>query len=89
MVLPASYLPKFLKRQLHNLDLNHVEKYPLIVIYTAAASFGSIAEWLAPQDSRMKHGHSVNSGRSLRSLFMRYLRYADHAGAPHAHPLSQ
>jgi len=58
------YLPKFLN-DTYNLDLNHV-KYPLIVIYTAA-SFGSIAGgWLS--GFRMKHGHSVNSGRKFALL---------------------
>src|ERR1700761_1808525 len=58
------YLPKFLNDN-YNLDLNHV-KYPLIVIYTAA-SFGSIAGgWLS--GFRMKHGHSVNSGRKFALL---------------------
>ena len=58
------YLPKFLNDN-YGLDLNHV-KYPLIVIYTAA-SFGSIAGgWLS--GFRMKHGHSVNSGRKFALL---------------------
>src|SRR6201996_7038278 len=58
------YLPKFLNDN-YGLDLSHV-KYPLIVIYTAA-SFGSIAGgWLS--GFRMKHGHSVNSGRKFALL---------------------
>src|SRR5260370_31154614 len=58
------YLPNSLNDN-YNLDLTHV-KYPLIVIYTAA-SFGSIAGgWLS--GFRMKHGHSVNSGRKFALL---------------------
>ena len=58
------YLPKFLNDN-YGLNLSHV-KYPLIVIYTAA-SFGSIAGgWLS--GFRMKHGHSVNSGRKFALL---------------------
>ena len=58
------YLPKFLNDN-YGLDLNHV-KYPLIVIYTAA-TVGSIAGgWLS--GFRMKHGHSVNSGRKFALL---------------------
>jgi MFS transporter, ACS family, hexuronate transporter len=58
------YLPKFLNDN-YGLDLNHV-KYPLIVIYTAA-SVGSIAGgWLS--GFRMKHGHTVNSGRKFALL---------------------
>jgi MFS transporter, ACS family, hexuronate transporter len=58
------YLPKFLNDN-YGLDLNHV-KYPLITIYTVA-SIGSIAGgWLS--GFRMKHGHSVNSGRKFALL---------------------
>ncbi|QHS50588.1 MFS transporter [Edaphobacter sp. 12200R-103] len=58
------YLPKFLNDN-YGLDLNHV-KYPLIVIYTVA-SIGSVAGgWLS--GFRMKHGHSVNSGRKFALL---------------------
>jgi ACS family hexuronate transporter-like MFS transporter len=58
------YLPKFLNDN-YGLNLSHV-KYPLIVIYTAA-SVGSIAGgWLS--GFRMKHGHSVNSGRKFALL---------------------
>ena len=58
------YLPKFLNDN-YGLDLNHV-KYPLIVIYTAA-TVGSIAGgWLS--GFRMKHGHTVNSGRKFALL---------------------
>jgi MFS transporter, ACS family, hexuronate transporter len=58
------YLPKFLNDN-YGLDLNHV-KYPLITIYTVA-SIGSIAGgWLS--GFRMKHGHTVNSGRKFALL---------------------
>src|SRR5258707_3452519 len=58
------YLPKFLSDN-YNLDLNHV-KYRQSVIHTAA-SFGSIAGGWLP-GFRMKHGHSVNSGRKFALL---------------------
>jgi len=58
------YLPKFLNDN-YGLDLNHV-KYPLIIIYSVS-SVGSIAGgWLS--GFRMKHGHSVNSGRKFALL---------------------
>src|ERR1700722_6318330 len=58
------YLPKFLNDN-YGLDLNHV-KYPLITIYTVA-SIGSVAGgWLS--GFRMKHGHTVNSGRKFALL---------------------
>lgn len=58
------YLPKFLNDN-YGLNLNQV-KYPLIVIYTAA-TIGSIAGgWLS--GFRMKHGHTVNSGRKFALL---------------------
>jgi ACS family hexuronate transporter-like MFS transporter len=58
------YLPKFLNEN-YGLDLNHA-KYPLIAVYSVS-SVGSIAGgWLS--GFRIKHGHSVNSGRKLAML---------------------
>ncbi|NYF79805.1 MFS transporter [Granulicella arctica] len=58
------YLPKFLNEN-YGMDLNHA-KYPLIVIYSVS-SVGSIGGgWLS--GFRMKHGHSVNSGRKFALL---------------------
>ncbi len=58
------YLPKFLNDN-YNLNLNQV-KYPLIVIYTAATVGSITGGWLS--GFRMKHGHSVNSGRKFALL---------------------
>jgi ACS family hexuronate transporter-like MFS transporter len=58
------YLPMFLHDN-YGLDLNHA-KYPLIAIYSVS-SVGSIAGgWLSGY--RMKHGHTVNSGRKFAML---------------------
>jgi len=77
------YLPKFLNDN-YGLDLNHV-KYPLIVIYSVS-SVGSIAGgWLS--GFRMKHGHSVNSGRKF-ALFVCSLGALPLMLVPHMHTLS-
>jgi len=76
------YLPKFLNDN-YGLDLNHV-KYPLIVIYTVS-SVGSIAGgWLS--GFRMKHGHTVNSGRKF-ALFVCSLGVLPLMFVPHMHTL--
>jgi MFS transporter, ACS family, hexuronate transporter len=76
------YLPKFLNDN-YGLDLNHV-KYPLIVIYTAA-SIGSVAGgWLS--GFRMKHGHTVNSGRKF-ALLICALAVMPIMLVPHMHTL--
>jgi len=77
------YLPKFLNDN-YGLDLNHV-KYPLIVIYSVS-SVGSIAGgWLS--GFRMKHGHSVNSGRKF-ALLVCALCVMPIMLVPHMHTLS-
>jgi len=77
------YLPKFLNDN-YGLDLNHV-KYPLIVIYSIS-SVGSIAGgWLS--GFRMKHGHSVNSGRKF-ALLVCALCVMPIMFVPHMHTLS-
>jgi MFS transporter, ACS family, hexuronate transporter len=77
------YLPKFLNDN-YGLDLNHV-KYPLIVIYSIS-SVGSIAGgWLS--GFRMKHGHSVNSGRKF-ALLICALCVMPIMLVPHMHTLS-
>jgi ACS family hexuronate transporter-like MFS transporter len=76
------YLPKFLNDN-YGLDLNHV-KYPLIVIYSIS-SVGSIAGgWLS--GFRMKHGHTVNSGRKF-ALFVCSLGVLPLMFVPHMHTL--
>jgi ACS family hexuronate transporter-like MFS transporter len=76
------YLPKFLNDN-YGLDLNHV-KYPLIVIYSVS-SIGSIAGgWLS--GFRMKHGHTVNSGRKF-ALFVCSLGVLPLMFVPHMHTL--
>jgi MFS transporter, ACS family, hexuronate transporter len=76
------YLPKFLNDN-YGLDLNHV-KYPLIVIYSVS-SVGSIAGgWLS--GFRMKHGHTVNSGRKF-ALFVCSLGVLPLMFVPHMHTL--
>jgi ACS family hexuronate transporter-like MFS transporter len=76
------YLPKFLNDN-YGLDLNHV-KYPLIVIYSVS-SVGSIAGgWLS--GFRMKHGHTVNSGRKF-ALFVCSLGALPLMFVPHMHTL--
>jgi ACS family hexuronate transporter-like MFS transporter len=76
------YLPKFLNDN-YGLDLNHV-KYPLIVIYSIS-SVGSIAGgWLS--GFRMKHGHTVDSGRKF-ALFICSIGVLPLVFVPHMHTL--
>jgi ACS family hexuronate transporter-like MFS transporter len=76
------YLPKFLNDN-YGLDLNQV-KYPLIVIYSIS-SVGSIAGgWLS--GFRMKHGHTVNSGRKF-ALLVCSLGVLPLMFVPHMHTL--
>jgi ACS family hexuronate transporter-like MFS transporter len=76
------YLPKFLNDN-YGLDLNHV-KYPLIVIYSIS-SVGSIAGgWLS--GFRMKHGHTVDSGRKF-ALFVCSIGVLPLVFVPHMHTL--